>query len=410
MTYVRDPASSARSQYRTEACAVLAILLMVLSYMSNTTGIGYDGRQYLTYAQNLLATGQFTYNGHDPSCGRAPGYPVFLASVIALFGNTALVYPLQLAFLFTAFCLVINVFDSICPDLNSSILLLLFAALSPLHRIAMDMQTESLFLFLTAIALLLLVKGLSSPRVYSVLGAGIAFAASSYVRPVNLLAPVAFGALIVAWKPQFWRRGVLMALVGILCVLPWAVRNYRTFGKIVPMAAHYGSVYYMTDASAFWPVLTRSAGHSHTLPVYGEIVGDRLELDWEANERYARYAQDNIKKDPLGFVGRCLVKTIFVWGYLPGTKVWLYSNPFLFSIGSAIQITFLSVSFLGLLRIKGRDAVAFGVLMAYVAYTILALFPFYSESRFLLPIYIWLFGAAWCWLAGFIRPATVRLG
>ena len=74
---------------------IIAAAILTLSYFWSPTTIGYDGEQYITYARNLLSTSSFTYDGIEPSCGRAPGYPAFLALFLYLFGNVDWVYPIE---------------------------------------------------------------------------------------------------------------------------------------------------------------------------------------------------------------------------------------------------------------------------------------------------------------------------
>lgn len=91
------------------------------------------------------------------------------------------------------------------------------------------------------------------------------------------------------------------------------------------------------------------------------------------------------------------MKTVFIWSYLPGTKEWLFDAPWLFALGIVIQWLFLLCSFAGWRLLRNKSPGIESALSAYALYTIAALFPFYAESRFLLPVYIWALGFAWYW-------------
>jgi hypothetical protein len=379
------------------AIAVTAAVLYV-SYLIARPGIGYDGEQYLTYARNLLSTGMFTFDGVTPSCGRAPGYPFFLAAILWVTGGISWVYPVQMALLLVSYWLMARALAPYLPPMASAVLLVVFAILWPLHRLGMALMSEPLFMALTALSIFLLHRYFVRKQWPALASAGLVLGLSAYIRPVNLLAAVFLGAFLLWRRRLSWRGAVLLIVAGVLAVAPWTYRNWVVFHRLVPMAAHHGSLYYMTDGEVFWPVLLHSAGYSHTLPIYREIVGDDLELDWQANERYWAYARRNIARDPIGFVGRCFAKTIFVWGYLPGTKGWIFTRPWLFAAGAILQWTFLVFAFRGLVLLRGRSPGLSDTILGYTVYTALILFPFYAESRFLLPVYTWLFGTAWLWL------------
>ncbi|HUU47132.1 MAG TPA: hypothetical protein VM118_15495 [Acidobacteriota bacterium] len=384
---------------------VLCALILTVSFVSRPPGIGYDGRQYLTYAENLLSTGMLTFDGVAPSCGRAPGYPAFLAGVVWLTGGIDWVYPIQMALLLIALWIVSRSFAERLHPRAAMLLLVLLVSVWPLHRLAMALMTEPLFMALTSGGLFLLGWNLRTGNRTALIAAGVVLGLSSYVRPVNLLAPLFLGVFLLWCRQLSWRRAATLVVVSATVVLPWTARNYVTFDRLLPMASNFGSLYYMTDSEVFWPVLLRSGGYSHTLPVYEEIVGDEFELGLEANDRYAAYARRNIARDPLGFLARCSFKTLFVWSYFPGSKGLLQTNRFLFGVGVIVQWIFLALAYLGLRLMRRHRWGVAHVIGGYAVYTIGALFPFYAESRFLLPVYIWLVGAVWYWVVHRFFPA-----
>ncbi|GAB4316122.1 MAG: hypothetical protein Kow0074_04020 [Candidatus Zixiibacteriota bacterium] len=373
---------------------VFSALVMVISYVWHDSVVGYDGAQYLQFATNLLKTGMFTYDGVTPSAGRTPGYPAVLAIIIAVSGDWTPIYLLQFACLWMAFWLVSSAFRDVLEKTPRWLLVTLLALNIPLHRLAADVVTETTFFLLTAAGLLACMRGVKHTNTSWLMLSAILIGLSSYIRPVNILA-VPFLALIFIWLGRLsWRRALLYAIASLLVMAPWTIRNAVQFDRLIPMASHVGSFYYMTDGDAFWPVLFRSAGHSHTLPIHEDIVGNDLELDLAANERYMERGIDNIKSDPIGFLGRCVFKTVFVWSYLPGTKGTLFSAPWLFAVGVILQWCFIILAVSGLRSVRKRAPELSETIIGYALYTILLLFPMYAESRFLLPVYIWLAGFA----------------
>lgn len=382
---------------------IASALVLYSSYSISEPSIGYDGAQYLKYAENLISKSAFTFDGVNASCGRAPGYPTFIAAFLLTFHGIEWVYPVQFLFLLAAYILVAWAYES--QALRAGLTLLLLTVIWPMHRLSASLLTEPMFIAMTCLGLFLILRHIRSGKLAPLVVAGLMLGLSALVRPVNLLA-APFLALVLIWRRKLsLGRGALLAVVGILVIVPWTVRNWIQFDRIVPIASHHGSIYYMTDEKVFWGVLFRSAGSTHSLPVYQEIVGDDLELDWEANQRYWQRARENIARDPFGFLGRCTAKTVFIWSYLPGTKGWLFTAWPLFAVGVGIQFGFLYAASRGLRSMANSDSTLPLIVIGYAIYTTGVLFPFYAESRMLLPVYVWLFGAASHWILIRVVPS-----
>src|SRR5262249_26119250 len=101
------------------------------------------------------------------------------------------------------------------------------------------LQETSLYTFLMALAVLLLLRVRRSGSVLTATGAGLALGASVLTRatlePFALLAPLwlalAGGLHAVPW----WRRlrvAIVCATVGMLTVAPWLIRVYQLTGSV----------------------------------------------------------------------------------------------------------------------------------------------------------------------------------
>jgi hypothetical protein len=380
----------ARASSETLLTCFACVLYLVIAFAIYSPEEGYDGAQYLRYAENLIKLHQFTYDGINPSCGRTPGYPVFLALFLWLFGSIAPVYFIQLMLMFTACFLLFRVYRGVLPLGWRLGLLFVLSACWPLTRLGMALYSEPLFMALTTGGLVALALYLRQRRGIYLLAFGVLLTLSAYVRPVTM--PFVFVACVVLLSVRLlrWAHAIKLVIVSAALLAPWTYRNWVEFDDFIPLAANYGSIYYMTDQTAFEAVLYGSASASHGLPAYAEIVGNDFELDYPANQRYLQRAKENISRDPLGFIRRCCLKTLFVWTYLPGTKRYLDSRPFLFFAGVALQLAFLALAWKGFLLLwqKSRWLAWPGVL--FTIYHMMALFPFYAESRFLIPVYLFL--------------------
>jgi len=370
----------------------LLLVQVLIPLIAEQPSVGYDGEQYLVYAKNILDLHRFTFDGATPSSGRPPGYPVFLMAFLFLFGGVSLVYPFQLVLLFVSYLAVAWTLREALPLWWRIALVALLVGCQPINKLGMTIQTEALFIFLAASGLLFLCRFLRRSSLLDLIVFSILATLSAYVRPVTMLfAFFATAALLFARRIRLG-NALIIILISAGLIAPWTYRNWRTFGKSIPLASNYGSIYYMTDQQAFTAIMFRGASASHALVDYDEIVGQDFELDLPANDRYLTRAKENIAKDPLGFIKRCSLKTLFVWSYLPLTRTWLEEHRALFFLGVAVQWSFLSSAVWGafLLRRKFPWLVWPGALFA--VYHVFALFPFYAESRFLVPVYIVLTG------------------
>lgn len=383
---------------KTVVVLALLVIQLALPLALGRKSIGYDGEQYLRYARNIIELGQYTYDGSTPSCGRAPGYPLFLAAFLALFNSTDLIYPAQLLLLFGAYAMTAGAARYYLHGWWAIGLLSALVPLYPLNCLALRLMSESLFIFLIAGALYFLHEFLRRRKSRYFLLFVTLMTLSAYVRPVSLFfVPFAVAVLVLRHRIK-WRHALVSLTLMLVMVAPWTYRNWVLFNKLIPVAATYGSVYYMTDQTEFDVIVYQSAGASHEMPAYQRNVGDRFELDPEANDRFLREARLNIAADPLGFVKRCIIKTLFVWTYLPGTKNYLTTSPGLFYAGMVLQICFLITAAGGWVwLLRKRAALAWPAAM-FTVYHVFILFPLYAESRYLIPVYLVLCPYAACGL------------
>ena len=59
-----------------------------------------------------------------------------------------------------------------------------------------------------------------------------------------LLAPLPALAVQAAMQSRRWKQPALMMLVCVLCILPWTLRNFRVFGRIVPVRSNFWAEVY----------------------------------------------------------------------------------------------------------------------------------------------------------------------
>src|SRR4029077_4624414 len=99
-------------------------------------------------------------------------------------------------------------------------------------------------------------------RIFTWAGYGALWAVGALVNPSILsLFPFFLGWLV--WEarrvPVPWARSVAAAiLVFVICLIPWTVRNYRAFGKVIVLRSNFGLELWLgnnpnvTDTMATW--------------------------------------------------------------------------------------------------------------------------------------------------------------
>ena len=217
-----------------------------------------DGRVYAQIARNVVEQhvySQETGPPYDPTLIRAPGYPLFLAAIYAIFGHTnnGAIRIVQ-AFIDTGTCAFIGLLAFLWqPDEQrktiTAFAALALAAVNPFTTIYAatilpEVPTTFLAVAMCAAATVALRAGSMkrSLRLWGVTGllAGIAV----LFRPDSGLFAAAIGlALIVKALSQLgaqWRNallaGAIFSFAFVFALAPWTARNWRVFHLFQPLA------------------------------------------------------------------------------------------------------------------------------------------------------------------------------
>ena len=226
-----------------------------------------DAPFYIELAWNWLKNRVYGFPVHGvltPVDMRTPGYPAFLAAIFAFVGQSPRAAMLAQAVLDVVTCVVIALIAArLAPaeyKRRAGIAALWLAALCPFTaNYTAVVLTETLTIFLTAVAILVLLQteiGPGDPAEGGRRGffgnawflAGIVTGLGTLVRPETPLILFAAGLVLVGkwWRPRDWskliRAGVLMGIGLVLPLLPWAARNWRTFHEIRFLAPRYSEL------------------------------------------------------------------------------------------------------------------------------------------------------------------------
>ena len=191
---------------------------------------------FFALAKNIAAGKGVAFDGGAATGFRVPLYPMFLAAVT--FGHQAFLPVLLAQSLIgagTVLCAAL-----IARELFGSTAAIIAAALTAIYPYYVmhdtALQETSLYTFLMALAVLLLLHVRRRGSVLTAAGAGLALGAAVLTRanlaPFALLAPLWLAlAGGVLWRRRLW-VAVVCAGVAIFTVAPWLIRAYQLTGSV----------------------------------------------------------------------------------------------------------------------------------------------------------------------------------
>jgi 4-amino-4-deoxy-L-arabinose transferase-like glycosyltransferase len=244
----------------------LAALALRLVFIFRFPGVVTDSFVYGDIAKNWLEHGLYGLSGAaeiSPTYIRLPGYPAFLAAIFWIFGlehYRAVLFVQMFVDLGTCF---------LCADIalkmighRSAKVAFVLCCLCPfLASYAAAALTETLEVFFTALALDLVVRAVERESIRDFAACGASCAAAILLRPDGALLLFAIDLYLLAQMlaPRFSRNGfvfsqreghvlirdfqaaVLIAVIAILPLIPWTVRNWRAFHHFQPLAPRYAN-------------------------------------------------------------------------------------------------------------------------------------------------------------------------
>lgn len=232
-----------------------------------------DGKVYAQMARNLLEQHVYSHDTeppYSPSLIRLPGYPLFIAAIYSVFGhyNNTAVRIVQ-ALLDTLTCGLVALLAYFWePDekrkRKASIAAMALAAVCPFTAIYVGTILTETWACLLAVALCLLttlaIKASTAKQFFGRWAlAGFVGGLGVFFRPDSGLFVAAVGVVLVvtewfrpdweypitAWRFKLKRvfvAGSVLSLAFILLLIPWTVRNWRTFHLFQPLSPAHGEM------------------------------------------------------------------------------------------------------------------------------------------------------------------------
>jgi 4-amino-4-deoxy-L-arabinose transferase-like glycosyltransferase len=276
--------------------AILAAFALRLFFYFKFPHVFGDSLIYGDIAKNWLNHGIYGLS-HDtgvrPTWIRLPGYPAFLAICFALFGhehyNAVLLVQIVVD---VATCFVVADLARRAVSDRAARYAFLLSALCPFTaNYTVAPLTETLSIFFAALALDGAVAGFRACdgdrcAWWAWGGCGFAISCGILLRPDGGILLIAVG-LYLFWR--MWRQpgerarlfwaGVLVLAIAMAPLVPWTIRNWRTFHRFMPLVPQSAS-----DPDEFVPtgldewVKTWAVDYVSTEEVYWQIPGDKVDM------------------------------------------------------------------------------------------------------------------------------------
>jgi 4-amino-4-deoxy-L-arabinose transferase-like glycosyltransferase len=295
------------------ALALAAGLALRLWFVAHTARISGDTLLYGNIARNWMQHGVYSFTPSPgvplPTLIRLPGYPLFLMACFRVFGvdhYTEVMYVQCVIDLLT--CLLIAGLAERLFGRRAAMAALWLSALCPfMATYTAAPLTEVLTLFTITFTFYGLERWRSTGPGFNrwLWVTAVAMAYSVLLRPEQglLAASVVPAMLWMVWKAPGPRRSLMKTVLPValaaLCVVlplaPWAVRNWRTFHVIQPLAPRYA-----TDPGEDVPLgfqrwyRTWAIDFASTEEVYWNydsapvLIGDLPARAFDSNDQYAR--------------------------------------------------------------------------------------------------------------------------
>lgn len=327
--------------------------------------------RYDAIAMSLLDGDGFSIDG-NPTATSGPLYPLLLAFVYGVFGYSATAIRTVLAVIDVGHCLLWVLIARECLGPRSGLLTgVLIAACPYFVYLVVTAGSDSLFLALHAVFVLLLVRSMQMPTHGGFLRTGVALGLATLCRAVSLLMPLFLVPFVLLRCRRSLARGaiaVMLIAIGFAITLtPWTIRNFARFQRFVPVQTLGGYHLYLASGDPGQDTFIRES----TDLTHGARGGVAADGD------YYRSALNRIIRDPVQFarlMGTRLVKMWYVTH--SGRAPW--------ALG-VTNLLLLSLAATGVVLSRRRWE-SLLVLYAVIAYYVCLHSALFAIFRYLMPV------------------------
>lgn len=208
----------------------LVVRLGFLIFFSPVSLEGSDASYYNEVALNIVSGKGITYRQETFSI--TPAYPLFLAGIYKVFGQSYDVVRIVQAILSALTCVLIYLIARNLFNRKVALIAGLIIVIYPSFILqSTAILTETLFIFLLVLAMLCLVLCLEKSSMKWGLVAGVSFGLATLTRPVALFFPILILPLVFLYKKKppllaAFKNFILIIIAMFLIMSPWIFRDY----------------------------------------------------------------------------------------------------------------------------------------------------------------------------------------
>ncbi|MCU0242004.1 MAG: hypothetical protein MUF51_06235 [Vicinamibacteria bacterium] len=259
--------------------------------------LGYLGGitdEYFTLGAKLRFNGTLGLSAGEPSALRPPGYPFFIAMVLAAFvpnsaalsvasyeaqGNYAVALAQAWLLAGAAICLYLWLAERLSRA-NAWLAALTFGV-NPYSVVMVTLMHYTVLHWLLLMAGgWILTRAVAAGRPRSLAAAGGLWGLGCLVRPVGLTLPIVLLAVLLLARCG-WRRSLIATgwvTIGLCATLmPWTVRNMNVTGRFVPVADYFWMTFWGQTVKACDPqpnaYLWYELYERDLMPIYTRVTG-----------------------------------------------------------------------------------------------------------------------------------------
>ena len=392
------------------ACILLvlihaSLLLYVMPHLGASVGLLYNQDKYADGYDEIATTlsqgdGYRFYPDTAPTLMREPGYPLLLAGIFTVFGNSFVAVKLVNMILALATATLLM---KVASKVSKSKIVIVGAPLLFLFHPGVLVAesrggVETLFTFCVVLFVLLLYRAIEKDRWFEYLACGAALGVTVLVRSTLMLFPlVVFAYLLFFFKSRVISaaRNIGLMIVSMLVVLsPWIIRNFQLTGKFVPAASVLG-----ISAHSGQYVCENLSGNNSRKDVDRRGAAERRGLAMQLGYPFkdvkdAYYQYFYRPEDELKFSSYLLNKVVNKYRESPGLFLRCSSSnlfdfwfagrtPNSTKMNLVLQIPYLMLAIVGVTISWHKNQMRYPVLLVLlVIYTIAVYAPILAQARY----------------------------
>ena len=385
---------------------LLALIIRIGIVIKIEEPIDKDALEYYSIVKNVIEKHIFSIDGVSPTARRSPGYPIFLAGIITIFGsNPRILYISQAMINILTIFLIFLSLKYINVKSSLRLFIVLLFSLSTSFIYINVLYAEILTMFVITLVLLLAVhSGIQSRPFQQSFLTGILLGLLVHLRPTFLYLPffMIFSIIIIKiFKPRFKIRNHLVTVtVALIVVAPWTIRNYVVFRQFIPLVSAGGGELWGTNFEindrVVWHSVSdiekyedqRTASHIRQNALITQYRSQYdLQNPEDLNRFLSKQGQTIILHHPFRYALLCFNRLMIFWFSPPiGSTSLKAFSPVIFVVILLFKYSLTILAIFGLFKFARQDFQGAFVWLAILLYLTLLHAVTHSIQRYFLPV------------------------